>query len=265
MARSFLLRAANIAAIDTALVAAGYATQEARDEEQVSLDIPISGTINGQPFVVYEQFNFRASVVEAFTLPRTISRSVPYDFGGISGNVNVDFTVTAIQTYQQQRESWLAFQVNGDWYRARRNGGAKLLPVAGVKIYDFDAQGWPLVNKKATLDTNGDVITPAEIIPGVFVGLRFVDQALIDSDTRTSPSDDTLFERSALANGFKTNGTERTYTRTPAQTDWGVRYTVTYYERQVGGATIGLVDPATLPEEIVRQHGAIKRAVQEQS
>lgn len=259
MARSFLLRFNTMDAADNILANTNYATIETRDEEQQSLVLTETGTINGVGISWREPINFLASTVKGWTLPHVITRSIPYDILGLSGNRDIDFTVDNLQTFKRKRENWIGFTVNGTRYYAKDDGGAELVPASGVEIWDFDGQnGWPLMNIKAVYDSEGNQITAPQRISGVFIVLRLVGEQNIIDDTIVDPIDDTIWETSVLAKNFQTNGVEQTYTRTAQQTDWGVGYSMTYYERTINGEIIGMADPQTLPQEILNQHGIVK-------
>ena len=261
MSRAFLLRFATMADADTVLAASNYASLVAADEEQQTLDVAIPGTLNGQDATVTEQFNFLASTVKGFTLPHTITRAIPYDVLGLSGSRDIDFTVDDLITFKRQRQNWIGFTVNGNRYYAKDDGGFDLVPESGYEIWDFDGiNGWPLMNIKAVYDSEGNQTTAPQRIPGVFVVLRIVGEEQLTADNRADPLDETLWEVSNLANLIKTTGTEKTYTRTAQQTDWGVGYTITYYEKTIGGAVVGMVDPYSLPAEILAQHGIVRTA-----
>lgn len=262
MARSFLLRFASMTDADNLMATGGYGSLEPRDAAQVTIDIPVPGTLNGQVVTPTEQFTFTSDQLKALTLPHTINRSLPYDWAGVIGSIQVPFTVTERQTFVRRRENWIDFVVNGERYSVRDDGGFELIPSEGVEIWDFDSNsGWPLVNKRAVYDEEGTLVSAPSRIPGTFVVLRFVGAARIESDTRENPLDETIWETSVLANSFKTLGTPKTYTRTAAQTDWGEGYTLTYYERTIGGTVVGMVDIASLPEQLIEQHGIIRTVV----
>ena len=260
MSRAFLLRFATMDDADTVLGASNYANLVAVDEVQNTVNIPIPGTINGLDATVTEQFNFLASTVKGFTLPHTITRAIPYDVLGLTGSRNIDFVVDDLITFTRKRQNWIGFTVNGERHYARDDAGFDLVPVSGIEVWDFDGiNGWPLMNVKAVYVDEVQTVAP-ERIPGVFVVLRIVGEPEITADTRADPLDDTIWETSILGNSFKTTGTEKTYSRTAGQTDWGGAYTITYYERTIGGAVVGMVDPASLPDEILAQHGIVRTA-----
>ena len=262
MATSFLLRFNTMANADIVLANTNYATSEVRNEETQFLDVPINGSLNNTAISTTESFQFLASQVKALTTPHTITRSIPYDILGLSGNRNMDFVVDNVTTFTRKRENWIGFTVNGERYFAKDDGGTELVPTQGIEIWDFDGQnGWPLMNIKAVYDQYGNQTTAPQKVPGVFVVLRFVGEDQILADQRQNPLDETLWETSILANNFKTNGTEQTYTRTGAQTDWGTGYTVTYYEITIGGVLVGMVDPNSLPTELLAQHGIVRTTV----
>ena len=261
MSRAFLLRFATMDDADTVLGASNYANLVAVDEVQNTVNIPIPGTINGLDATVTEQFNFLASTVKGLTLPFTITRAIPYDILGLTGSRNIDFIVDNVTTFKRQRQNWIGFTVDGIPYYARDDAGFDLVPVSGYEVWDFDGiNGWPLMNIKAVYDQDGNQTTAPQRIPGVFVVLRMVGEPEITADTRADPLDDTIWETSNLGNLFKTTGIEKTYSRTAAQTDWGAGYTITYYEKTIGGAVVGMVDPYSLPDEILAQHGIVRTA-----
>lgn len=252
----FLLRFTSIADADAVFAASQYATFSLRDEEQVSIEVPVPMTIANQAVGATETFIFLASQIKAMTLPNTVTRSRNVKVNNGAGASTVfEYVVDNLQTYSRGRENWIRFTVNGDTYDVPDNGGKILQPAQGVTLYDFDTNGWPLVNIRANYSADPPVVH--EVIPGVFIVMEFSGDTY-DADVRATPADDSLWETSILANSFKTNGTERTYTRTDAQTDWNEGYSLTYYERTIGGAVVGMVDPDDLPPQILAQHGVLR-------
>lgn len=249
----FLLRFNSIADADTVLAASQYASFENRDEEQVFVQVPYPVQIDGKQEQNLHTFTLLASTLKGFTLPHTQTVSVPVAMNGTSTNQDMQFVVDNLQEYKRERENWLGLTVNGQHYEVPDNGGKVLVPAPGVTLYDFEANGWPLVNIAANYQVDPPVLPQA--IPGVFIvmefsGERYENDILADTGT--------LYERSKAAASFITQGTERTYTRTAQQTDWGAGYTLTYYERTIGGAVVGMVDPADLPPQILAQHGVLR-------
>lgn len=251
----FLLRFTSITDADTVLAASSYATFAARDEEQVSLSVPYPVQIAGEQINTLRTFDFLASTIKGWTLPRTVTVSTPVSVNGTSQNRNMEFVVDNLQEYNRGREKWISFTVNGARYEVPDNGGKILQPAQGVTLYDFGTNGWPLVNIAANYQAVPQVLP--QVIPGVFIVMEFNGDTY-DADVRANPADDSLWEISKLAHSFKTKGTARTYTRTAQQTDWGSGYSLTYYERTVGGAVVGMVDPADLPPQILAQHGVLR-------
>lgn len=254
----FLLRFNTIAEADTVLAASNYASFENRDEVQQTIKVPVPMTIAGQQVQVMEEFTFLASQVKALTTPHTITRNRAVRInGGTNQSTGFQYVVDNVRTGRRKRENLLSFTVNGQRYEVPDDGGRELVPAPGVTLYDFEANGWPLVNIAAVYDSNGNQTTAPSVIPGVFIVMEFSGEAH-ENDLRANPADGTLWETSKLAHSFKTQGTERTYRRTAQQTDWGEGYTLTYYERTVGGAVIGMVNPAELPPQILAQHGVLR-------
>ena len=238
MTMKFLLRTEDDAALQTALVARGWGTFDDVDEAPVTIDVAYPATIDGQDVKVTRQETFLASTIKGWTLPHTVTRSVPVVLNnGASNNRNFDFEVDNLTTFTRDRENWISFTVNGERYSCLDNGGKQFVPASGITLYDFGANGWPLVNKKGVYDGDGNQISAPEVIPGQFSVLKIEDdvdgQAVID---------------------FFADGTKTDYTRTAAQTDWGEDYTVSRYTK----AGIDLVDSATLPAQIVAQHGVLR-------
>ena len=261
MSRAFLLRFATMDDADTVLGASNYANLEPADAVTASVDMSVPGTLNGQEVSPKETITFTAAALKALTLPFVITRSIEYDWAGLQGAVDVDFTVDNRFTFKRQRQNWLGFTVNDEQFYVRDGGGFDLVPESGYEIWDFDGiNGWPLMNIKAVYDSGGNQTTAPQRIPGVFVVLRIVGEEQLTADNRADPLDETLWEVSNLGNLFKTTGEEKTYTRTAQQTDWEVGYTITYYEKTIGGAVVGMVDPYSLPDEILAQHGIVRTA-----
>jgi hypothetical protein len=254
----FLLRFNSIEDADTVLAASNYARFEDRNEEQVSIDVPVPMTIANQSVGVTENFSFLASQIKALTLPSTITRARNVKVnGGENVSTSFEYVVDNLRTFKRERENWISFTVNGERYAVPDDGGKVLAPEAGVTLYDFNANGWPLVNIRAVYDQDGNQTTAPSVIPGVFVVMQFFGERYED-DLVANSAGDTLWETSKLARNFKNNGTERTYTRNSPQTDWGEGYALTYYEQTIGGAVVGMVDPADLPEQIRSQHGVLR-------
>jgi hypothetical protein len=252
----FLLRFASITDADTVLAAFSYATFSPRDEEQVSIKVPVPMTIANRAVGVTETLAFLASQIKAMTLPNTVTRSRNVRInGGVNVATDFDYVVDNLQSYSRGREKWISFTVNGEAYEVPDNGGKILQPAQGVTLHDFDTNGWPLVNVAANYQADPQVLP--KVIPGVFVVVTFSGDAY-DADVRVDPADGSLWETSKLANSFKTNGTKRTYTCTAQQTDWGSGYSLPYYERTVGGAVVGMVNPQDLPAQILAQHGVLR-------
>ena len=253
--RKFMINAPTLAAIDAALIASSYMTSEAVAEVEQNVDIPIPGTLNSQGVAPTENFDFLASDLHGFNLPRAFPRTIEYDWAGLTGSVDLDFvlldTLTNRIDYQQNnRIQLLDYEVQvqtqggdplGPVFRDTviDNGGTRISTAEGVRFFDFErGEGWPLVNIKATYDANGNQLTASQAIPNVSTLLQLFGQAEID-DTIADPVDDTFWETSVLAKDFKTNGTPKTYSRTAQQTDWGEAYSIDYYQK--GG--INLFDP----------------------
>lgn len=251
----FLLRFNNIADADAALLAAGYATFEDVNEQPVEYAVPYDITIGGEVVSNTKRMTFLASELKALTLPHTYVEDVPLVINGQTVATSMDFVVDNLQTYKRRRENWLGFTVNGHRYEVPDDGGKMLIPAADVTLYDFEAQGWPLMNVRAVYDQDGNQTTAPQAIPGVHIVMCLQGEAY-ETDVRSDPADETLWETSNLANDFKVNGTERTYTAT--ETDWGVGYSFTYYEKTIGGVPFGLIAPADLPDEIRMQHGVLR-------
>jgi hypothetical protein len=255
----FLLRTTDRDAFDTFLVNGGFATFEDRDEEQVSVEVPYPVTIDGEAVNVNRTFNFLASTIQGWSLPRTVEVSVPVQVNGSGGNRIMDFVVDDLRNIQVNREDWISFTVNGVRHRVPANGGKILNSEPGVRIYEMDpTNGIPLMNIRAVYDGDTQVVAPSKI-PGFFsvmsfYGERRQDDKLVSPD----PEDQSLWATSAFAKDFKDTGTERTYTRSASQTDWDEGYTLTYYEKDFGGVTVGLVDPYDLPKQILAQHGMVR-------
>lgn len=233
----FLIYTSDMDAFETALVNRGWGSFETVDEELQIVNPPYPVLIDGQAVNVTRQETFLASTIKGWTLPNTITRSVPVVVNGVSQNRDMEFVVDNLSTFTRERQNWISFTVNGIRYEARDAGGRNLVPASNVAVFDFNANGWPLVNKKGVYDTDGTQISAPEVIPGTFVVLEMQDD--IDGQTVID---------------FFLAGTQGTYSRTAAQTDWGEGYTITYWSRD----TASLVDPATLPAEIIAQHGKLQ-------
>ena len=251
------------------MAATQYATFEDRDEIAKVIQAPMSGTLNGHEISgpYYESIERTATEIKAWTLPHDEVQVVTYDMLGLSGSTNITFRVTDVEQFEHK--CLLGIRVTltvveegtVHTFEFQDNGGKELVLANGVTmwaLHESPELGIVLTNKVGDYsDPDPQNHTPPEFIPGYLysVGLD-VD---VWDDLRENPIDDSVFEVSKVANNFRTNGTEKTYTRTAAQTDWGVGYTATYWERTIGGNKVGMMDPQTIPEELLNQHGYLRR------
>lgn len=260
---SFLLRFNSIADADAILAASSYASIQARDEEPVTVSIPVEGTVGGQTVTPEQSFTFLASTVKGLTLPFNTSRPIPYAWAGLTGNRSVSFSLTAVTPFVRgDRENWLRLSVTvtqtgkSYTYEVPDSGGTKLVPATGVELWDWVGHnGIPIVNKRAVYANDGTLVSAVERAPGWFIVMNLQGAAL---DADLTGIDGDIWTRSKLAKGFKANGRLQTYSRTAAQTDWGQGYTVSMYRRTIGGKLVDMIDASTLPAQITAQHGILQ-------
>lgn len=246
---TLLIQATNQAAFDAAFAQTGLATYTTPTElETAQIKVPVHGTVAGKEIRLgLQPFSFTAATIKGLTLPYTVSRDVTYDLLGLSGTASVDFVVSERETYQRSgirsREERVRFDVNGHYFSVQDDTGKEMVVDPSIRLW---GSGVILYNKKAVYDSNGTQVSPANLVPGFSALCHFREaggqQSFLDLYT---------------VDGAGWTTTQKTYTVTAENTDWGTGYTMDYDQITfTDGAKMNIVTASTLPDELLTNSGS---------